>query len=70
MPKITKNMKLGELIKKYPKAAMMLLDEGIHCVGCGMAFFETVEQGLASHGKTEKEMKEILKKMNEAVKKK
>ena len=62
-------MKIGELIYEYPEAAMLLMEQGIHCVGCGAANFETLEQGLMGHGKTEEEIEEIIKSMNELIKK-
>lgn len=62
--KITKNMLIGDLVQKYPNAAYYLVAEGIHCIGCGAAAYETIGQGLKLHGKTEKQIAEILKKLN------
>ncbi|MBN2421225.1 DUF1858 domain-containing protein [Candidatus Woesearchaeota archaeon] len=62
--KITKDMLIGELVQKYPDAAYFLVKEGIHCIGCGAAAFETVEQGLSAHGKTKKQIDDLLKKLN------
>ncbi len=66
-PKITKETNLGDLMIKFPKAAQILLEEGIGCMGCGAAQFETIEQGLAVHGKSEEEIEKIVGKMNKAV---
>jgi|FLOH01.1.fsa_nt_gi iron-sulfur cluster assembly protein len=65
--KITKDMKIGDLVQEYPEATEILLDEGVHCVGCGAAFFETLEQGLQGHGKTDEEIAAVIKKMNESI---
>ena len=65
--KITKDMTLGEIVMKYPEAAEVMMKHGLHCVGCHMAAWETVEQGAASHGMTKKEIDKMLKEMNEAV---
>lgn len=66
--KITKEMMLGDLVTKYPKAAEILMEKGIHCIGCMAAKFETIGQGLQAHGLQKKDIDEILKKMNDAVK--
>ena len=66
--KITKDMAIGELITKFPKTAEILVGKGIHCVGCHVAFSETLEQGLKAHGKDDKEIDKIGKELNEAVK--
>ncbi len=65
--KITPDMKIGDLMHKYPTAAWIMVEEGIGCFGCGAAQFETIEEGLKAHGKDEKEIKEILKKMNDLL---
>lgn len=67
---ITKDMKLGELVKKYPKAAMLMAQKGMHCIGCGMAAWETIEQGCKAHGMDENGMKKLLEEMNKAGAKK
>jgi len=48
--KITKKMTFNELIQKNPESVMVLLERGMHCIGCGMAGFETLEQGAIAHG--------------------
>jgi hybrid cluster-associated redox disulfide protein len=48
--KITKKIKFSELIEKYPESIEILLDNGMHCFGCAMASFETLEQGCIAHG--------------------
>jgi len=65
--KITKEMTIGDFVQQYPSVVEILLDEGVHCVGCGAAYYETIEQGLASHGKTGKEINDCIKRMNEAI---
>ena len=48
--KINKKMNFSELIQKYPESAEVLMNEGLHCIGCMMASFETLEQGCQAHG--------------------
>jgi hybrid cluster-associated redox disulfide protein len=48
--KISKNMSFEELINDNPEARELLLSKGMHCIGCPMASFETIEQGAIAHG--------------------
>lgn len=65
--RIKKDMTIGELVVAYPSSVEILLDAGVHCVGCGAANFETLEQGLAGHGMTEEEVDSVIKKLNDAI---
>ncbi|MAG39207.1 iron-sulfur cluster assembly accessory protein [Candidatus Woesearchaeota archaeon] len=61
---ITKDTTIGDAVQQVPEAVEILIAEGIHCVGCGAANWETLEQGLAGHGKNEKEIKTMIDKIN------
>ncbi|HZX45177.1 MAG TPA: DUF1858 domain-containing protein [Candidatus Nanoarchaeia archaeon] len=65
--KITKEMQFSELLEKYPKAAPILMKYGLHCIGCHIAAFETIEQGSLAHGMGDEDIKKMLKEMNAAV---
>jgi len=58
--KITKEMKIAEVIKKYPETLSVFIKNGIHCIGCAAATFETIEQGAMAHGITPEELVEDL----------
>ena len=60
--KITKDMSFAEIIEKNPNAVEMLMQKGMHCIGCGMAAMETLEQGALIHGMNPDE---IVKEINE-----
>ena len=62
--KITKDMNLSDLISKYPEAAMVMVKYGLHCIGCHLAAWETIEEGAKSHGISGKKLEEMLKEMN------
>ena len=64
---ITKDMTIGELVQQYPSVVEVLMDEGVHCVGCGAAYFETIEEGLAGHGRSEEEVDAVIEKLNNAI---
>lgn len=69
--KINKKMSFTELMKKNPDAIEILLDKGMHCIGCPMAMQETLEQGALAHGlDPDKLVKEINEKLSKKSEKK
>jgi hybrid cluster-associated redox disulfide protein len=66
---ITKNMTFAEILQKHPESADVLFESGLHCIGCGMAMYETLEQGCIAHGMNQKEIDAIVDKVNKANKK-
>jgi hybrid cluster-associated redox disulfide protein len=65
---IKKTDLMAEIIRRFPQAAKVLISEyGLHCVGCGMAGYETLEAGLTVHGFSKKEMNKIVKKLNQML---
>lgn len=59
---ITKDMGLGEVIQRFPQTMHVFGKYGIHCIGCSMSAFETVEQGAMAHGINVKKFIEDLNK--------
>ena len=72
--KITKNMTIGDVLKDYPSKAMRLsevmMTAGLHCVGCGAATFETLEQGVKVHGFNDKQLNKLVDDLNAVLKEK
>jgi len=68
--KITKDTLIGEIVEKYPQVVETLMGLGLHCVGCHIAGFESIEMGLKAHGMDDNQVKEAVKKLNQLVKKK
>lgn len=68
---ITKDMKISTVLTKNPARAGALADImtefGIHCVGCGAAGHETLEQGVLGHGFSKKELDALITQLNEAL---
>jgi len=65
--KISKSTTLGEIIQKFPKAAPLLAEAGLHCIGCHISAFETLEDGCKAHGLSEKEIEDLVKRMNSSL---
>ncbi len=46
----TKDMTIQKMIELDEGTAEILMNAGMHCLGCAMAHGETVEQACAVHG--------------------
>lgn len=68
--KINKEMTIGEIVAKFPEAIPIMMQYGLHCVGCHVAAYETVEQGAAAHGMDENQINKMLEDMNKAIEEK
>ncbi|MBD3164633.1 DUF1858 domain-containing protein [Candidatus Woesearchaeota archaeon] len=47
---ITKDTLIGDLVKQKPESVNVLMKHGMHCIGCSVATWETLEQACQSHG--------------------
>jgi hybrid cluster-associated redox disulfide protein len=66
--RITKNMKVDEVIKNFPETAFTFIKYGLHCVSCPMAAgenVETIEEAAKLH---RIDLKKFLSDLNKAVK--
>ena len=50
MAEISKNTTIGELLTVFPEAAPILLEIGMHCLGCPSAQMESLEEAAMVHG--------------------
>jgi hydroxylamine reductase len=66
---VTKDMLIGDIAVKYPKAVPIMFKFGMHCVGCGMTAYESLEQGCLAHGMSNEEIDKMVKEINKAVSK-
>ena len=58
---IKKDMTRGELLEKAPEKADILLDAGMHCLGCPASQAETIEEACEVHGI---DVDELIEKLN------
>ena len=65
--KITRDMSIMDVVQKYPETANVLIDAGMHCLGCAAAHFENIGQGAEAHGI---DVDKLIEDMNKAVEKK
>ena len=58
---IEKDMTIGKLLEKFPDKADILLDAGMHCLGCPASQMETLEEACSVHGI---DVEELVEKLN------
>ncbi len=61
---IEKNMLVGKILKKHPNLIKVLLKHGMHCVGCSVATWESLEQAANSHSI---DVDELVKELNKSA---
>lgn len=47
---ITKDMTIGEILVTKPEVAPILMEAGMHCLGCPSAQGESLEEAAMVHG--------------------
>ncbi|MEE0769371.1 MAG: DUF1858 domain-containing protein [Clostridia bacterium] len=62
MMKIEKTTTIGEILEKAPEKADLLLEAGMHCLGCPASQMETLEEACEVHGIDADELVEKLNK--------
>ncbi len=48
--KITSDMTIGSVLAEYPAVAPILMEIGMHCLGCPSAQMETLGEAAMVHG--------------------
>lgn len=66
-PLITKDTIIGELVFEHPELVGVFMEYGLHCFGCSIAQFDTIEAGARAHGI---HPEYLLKDLNARLKKK
>lgn len=50
MADITRDMTIGEILRTNPYVAPILMEAGMHCLGCPSAQGESLEEAAMVHG--------------------
>ena len=61
---ITKDMTIGDVVMKYPQLVDLMQGYGLHCIGCSVNPFESLEQGAMGHGMSEDVFEQMLNDLN------
>lgn len=64
---ITKDMAISEILEKVPESAEIMQSYGLHCIGCHINAFESLEQGALGHGLDEEVIENMVKEINEVA---
>lgn len=64
---INKKMVIGDLAEKFPSAVEVMFKYGLHCIGCHVSPFETLEQGAMAHGLSAKQIDEMVSEINKVA---
>lgn len=59
--KFNNDTKIGEILEIAPDKAEVLLEIGMHCLGCPASQMETIEEACAVHGV---DVEEVIAKLN------
>lgn len=65
MDQITKEMTIMEVVNQFPQTIKVFYSHGLFCIGCSVAYRETVEQGAVTHGI---EVGPLITELNESLK--
>lgn len=67
--KVERDTLMAEIILSYPQLSQDLMDAGMHCVGCPLSSFESLEDGCTVHGMSEEQIDALILRLNEQIKK-
>ena len=59
--KFERNTTIGEILEKAPEKSEVLLEIGMHCLGCPASQMETLEEACGVHGI---DVEELIEKLN------
>lgn len=67
---ISKKDVIVDILKQKPKAHEVMIEQGLHCIGCGGAAFESLEDGARAHGLSDKQITHMVDSINKLSDKK
>jgi len=50
MATITRDMSIGQVLEINRETAPIMMEYGMHCMGCPFSMMESLEMGCAAHG--------------------
>ncbi|MBI2971745.1 MAG: iron-sulfur cluster assembly accessory protein [Candidatus Aenigmarchaeota archaeon] len=67
---ITKDMTISDILAKYPESAGIMQAYGLHCFGCHVNVYESLEGGTLGHGMDESVLNSMIQELNDFVSRK
>ena len=65
--KISRDMMIADIVEEHPELVPMIMDLGVHCIGCGAAMSESLEEGFSGHGIPDDEIDTIVLELNKYI---
>lgn len=65
---ISKKDLVAAAVNAYPEIGPILSQAGLHCVGCHISEYETIEDGVLAHGISEEDLDELIVMANDRIK--
>jgi len=62
--KITRDMMIGDIVAKNRDAAIVMMQYGLHCIGCHVSAHESLAEGAYAHGLSDEQIDEMVDKIN------
>lgn len=63
--KITKFWPINKIMELYPDSVEHMMEIGLHCFSCSANTIERLNEGMKSHGFTDKEIDQLTEKINQ-----
>ncbi len=63
---ITKDMNIGDILKTNEKAAEVMMNYGLHCIGCHVSLHESLQDGCGAHGIDDATIDKMVAEINAA----
>jgi hybrid cluster-associated redox disulfide protein len=64
---VTKDWPVAHIVEKYPQAAEVLAEYGLHCFGCSASEYETLEEGWLGHGFAAEDLENLVSDLNDFI---
>lgn len=61
---ISKDDNIASIVEEHPEMIGIFMQYGLHCIGCHLSMFETIEEGALAHGLTNREIKKMIDEIN------
>ena len=62
--KITRQTMIADAVKLNPMAPQIMFSYGLHCIGCHVSLYESIEQGCMGHGMDDKQIDKMVDELN------
>ena len=67
-------MTIQSVLEAYPERSSVIVQEltnaGLHCASCKAAVWETLEEGMQGHGFSDKDIDQLVEKINTIIQEK